>query len=122
MFAKILMQDLIKSLRRRFGFGVAGPAAKRPRTVRTSALTLHSTVTGNYFLPTDAHEDIVAHAIRNNRIFEKEVVDLARQYIRRGTAVLDVGANFGQMSVLFSNLAGDDGKVYAFDADDFVFE
>jgi len=36
--------------------------------------------------------------------------------------VLDVGANFGQMSVLFSNLAGDDGTVHSFEADDFVYD
>jgi FkbM family methyltransferase len=102
----------------------AAPAGQPPisKSVRTRALTFHETATGNYWLPTDAHQDIVAHAIRKNRVFEHEVVELASQHIRKGTAVLDVGANFGQMSILFSQLAGDDGRVYSFEADDFVFE
>lgn len=85
-------------------------------------LTLHNTATGSYFLPTDAHADNVANAIINNQVFEKEVIELAAKFIKPGTAVLDVGANFGQMSVLFSNLVGDSGTVHAFEADDWIYE
>jgi len=92
------------------------------KTIKTKQLTLYKTVTGNYYLPSDAGADTVAQTIINNQIFEKDVVDLATKYIKKGTAVLDIGANFGQMSVLFSQLTGDNGKVYSFDADDFIFE
>ncbi|MDB5286269.1 MAG: FkbM family methyltransferase [Mucilaginibacter sp.] len=89
---------------------------------KTKDLTLHNTATGNYYLPTHAYGDIVANTIKNNQIFEKEVVDIAYKYIKEDTAVLDVGSNFGQMSILFANKVGDKGTVYAFDADDFVYE
>jgi len=89
---------------------------------RTNDLTFYNTATGNYYLPTHAYEDVVANAIKNNHIFEKEVVDLAFKYIKEDTAVLDVGSNFGQMSILFSQKVGNNGKVYAFDADDFVYD
>lgn len=92
------------------------------RSRKTNDLTLYKTVTGNYYLPTHAYQDVVANTIKSNQVFEKEVVDLAFKHIKEGTAVLDVGSNFGQMSILFSQKAGDKGKVYAFDADDFVFE
>ena len=59
--------------------------------------------------------------IKANRIFDREVMEVARLHANPDTAVLDVGANFGQMSILFSNLVGEHGKVYSFDADDFVF-
>lgn len=36
--------------------------------------------------------------------------------------MLDLGANFGQMSILFSKMVGINGKVYSFDADDFIFD
>jgi FkbM family methyltransferase len=121
-FARMRPRRILRSLRRRLGSGAATPAATPLKTVRTSSLTYHATATGNYWLPTDAHQDVIARAIRTNRIYDPEIVDLAGHYITAGTAVLDVGANFGQMSVLFSNLAGDGGKVYAFEADDFVFE
>ena len=111
-----------RSLRKRFGSDAVTPRATPLKTLRTGDLTYYATATGNYWLPTDAHQHVIAQAIRTNRIFDREVVDLAGQYIKAGTAVLDVGANFGQMSVLFSNLAGDAGKVYGFEADDFVFE
>jgi FkbM family methyltransferase len=73
-------------------------------------------------LPSDAKTDVVANTIINNEIFEKEVVDLASKYIKYGTNVLDVGCNFGQMSILFAKMVGKQGKVYSFDADEFVFE
>jgi FkbM family methyltransferase len=85
-------------------------------------LTLYKTITGNYYLPTDALQDVVANSIKNNLVFEKEIVDAAAKYIKPGTIVLDVGSNFGQMSVLFSGMVGEKGIVHAFDADDWVFE
>lgn len=85
-------------------------------------LTFYKTATGNYYLPTDAYADNVANTIINNQIFENEVVELAAKYIKPNTTVLDVGANFGQMSILFSNMVGENGKVHSFDADNWVFE
>ncbi|MEZ5003164.1 MAG: FkbM family methyltransferase [Chitinophagales bacterium] len=88
---------------------------------RTNDLTFYETKTGNFYLPTNAHRDIIAKAIINNKIFEPEVVELAKKYIKPGTCVLDVGSNFGQMAIIFGKTVGDNGKVYAFDADDFIF-
>lgn len=84
-------------------------------------LSYYETATGNYYLPTKATKDIIAKAIINNEIFEKEVVELAQKYIKKNTSVLDVGSNFGQMAVLFANSVGVEGKVYAFEADDFIY-
>ena len=91
-------------------------------SIKTDRLTLYHTTTGEYYLPSDAGADIVANTIIRNQIFEEEVVNLASRYIRPGSTVLDVGANFGQMSILFSGMVGADGHVYSFEADDFVFE
>lgn len=60
--------------------------------------------------------------MKKGKYFDLPIINIAKEYIRKGTVVLDVGANFGQMSILFSELVGKDGKVYAFDADDFVFD
>jgi FkbM family methyltransferase len=92
------------------------------KSLRTKNLKYYTTKTGNYYLPADAHKDIIINCIRNDQIFEKEVVELAAQYVQPNTSVLDVGANFGQMSILFSNMVGHQGKVYSFDADDWVYE
>ncbi|QMT60017.1 FkbM family methyltransferase [Legionella sp. PC997] len=90
------------------------------KSQKTDSLTYHITATGNYFLPTDAHEDIIANAIIAGTIFDKPIYDVAKSYIKPGTTVLDIGSNFGQMAVLFSKLVGDEGVIHAFEADDFV--
>lgn len=43
-------------------------------------------------------------------------------YIKNGMIVFDVGANIGTLTLLFSNLAGENGKVYAFEASSQVFQ
>lgn len=91
------------------------------KTVRSETLALHSTRTGRFFLPKDAQGDRIAAAIRAGEIFDASIYQVASQYIKPETAVLDVGSNFGQMAVLFSRLVGERGLVYAFEADDFVF-
>ena len=92
------------------------------RSKYSKNLSYYETATGNFFLPTDAVNDGVACTIKRNEIFEKEVVDLASNYITQNSTVLDVGSNFGQMAILFAKMTGPNGKVHAFDADDFIFE
>jgi FkbM family methyltransferase len=47
---------------------------------------------------------------------------VAKEYIRPNTVVLDVGANFGQMGLLFSDYVESGGHVYSFEANRSVFE
>jgi FkbM family methyltransferase len=116
------MKRLIRGLLRRVGVDVVRYRPQPTKSVRTRALSYFETATGNYYLPRDAAADLIAGEIKAGRVFDKEIVEVARKHARPGTAMLDVGANFGQMSILFSNLVGDRGKVYSFDADDFIFE
>jgi FkbM family methyltransferase len=115
------MKKLVISIIRKFGYDIVkyGNSAK---SIRTKKLSFYKTKTGNYFLPTDAINDEIAAAIKNNYVYDKEVVDLASKYIKFGTTVLDLGCNFGQMSILFSNLVKSSGKVHSFEADDWVYE
>jgi len=123
------MKHFFKRIFRIFGFeihrvykGEDSYNSLTERTTYSDKLTLYNTSTGFYYLPTDAKNDVIAMSIIGNRIFEKEVVDIAFKYIKEDSVVLDVGANFGQMSILFSEKVGKNGKVYSFDADDFVFD
>lgn len=43
-------------------------------------------------------------------------------YIQEGMTVFDVGANIGEISLLFSRFVGTQGKVYAFEASQSTFE
>jgi FkbM family methyltransferase len=82
---------------------------------------LFETKTGNYYLPLDAGGDIIANTIIRGEIYDENIVKCAKQFIKPNTAVLDVGANFGQMTILFSKMLNGTGKVYAFEAGEFVF-
>jgi FkbM family methyltransferase len=93
---------------------------RRLQPDRRYSLHRYETRTGIYYLP-DIETDVVINAMRSGEIFEEEIVQAARQYIRKGSCVVDLGANFGQMTLLFSQLVGDTGQVYAVEADDFVF-
>ncbi len=85
------------------------------------ALAIYTTPIGTYCLPAEAREDVIAFHMRQGLVFEPEVVEAARQIIQPGSVVLDVGACFGQMSLIFSQLVGETGSVFAFEAEEFVF-
>lgn len=84
-------------------------------------MDFHPTPIGNYFLPSGSKSDGVASHMKRGLYFEEEVIDLAKRFIQPGTFVLDVGANFGQMSIAFSKMVGSAGRVYSFEAQKLVF-
>jgi FkbM family methyltransferase len=113
------MKKLVNYIFKQLGYKII---RTERRSVKTDRLKLHETETGKYFLPVDAVEDHVASSIRNNKVFDLEVVDCVKNFIADGSVVLDIGANFGQMTVIFSKVVGDNGKVFSFEADDFICE
>jgi FkbM family methyltransferase len=115
----MIKKTILKSLRKA-GYDLV-KIKNSKNTIYSHDLTLFKTKTGNYYLPKNAPDDIIACAIKEDRIFDIEILDLAKKYIKKDTVALDVGSNFGQMAILFSNLTGENGEVHAFDADDFVF-
>ena len=54
--------------------------------------------------------------MKAGEIYDGIIVDVARELIRPASTVLDVGACFGQMAVLFSRYAGPHGAVETFEA------
>lgn len=57
----------------------------------------------------------VDQCIINSGVFEEHSTRIARRLIKEGDTVLDVGANIGYYSVMFSKLVGETGKVFAFE-------
>lgn len=85
-------------------------------------LGIYHTTQGFFYLPLNAPKDIIINLIKNGETFEPEIIELAKKLIKKNSAVLDVGANFGQMSLFFSQLVGEKGTVYSFEAQKRVFE
>jgi FkbM family methyltransferase len=122
-----MIKKLLKKAIKALGYEIQAVNINQPSYLQylrstSEELDYFETPTGNYFLPNNAPGDIVINAMRNGLYFDKHILDVAERYITKGSTVLDVGANFGQMSVFFSKLTGASGKVYSFDADDYIYE
>jgi FkbM family methyltransferase len=85
-------------------------------------LSYHPTPIGNYYLPVEAKEDNIANHMKRGVLFESPVIAVAKELIKPGTCVLDIGSNFGQMTIEFAKLAGPTGKVYSFEAQTKIFD
>jgi len=57
-----------------------------------------------------------------HRDWENFETSIIEKEIKRGDVVLDIGANIGFYSLIMGNLVGNEGKVYAFEADPTNFE
>lgn len=51
------------------------------------------------------------------RVHEPHITELAKKEIKNGDIVLDLGANIGYFTLIFSRLAGPEGKIFAFEPD-----
>ena len=84
-------------------------------------LKKYNTHTGQYYLPAFAFQDGIRNKIINNEITDIKVFNKLKKFILPNTIVLDLGANFGQMSILWSQQKPN-VKVYAFEASTYVFK
>jgi FkbM family methyltransferase len=82
----------------------------------------YETPIGNYFLPKHTSTDFVANTMKCGKVFDNHIIELAKQYVQKGTFILDVGANYGQMSILFSKFVNGDCTVYSFEAQQMVYD
>ena len=97
------------------------PRKIRLKIFNLKKLKLYKTKTGNYYLPQFALKDLIRNEIIDNKIFDKKVYETAVKYVKDDTIVLDVGANFGQLSVLLS-MCKKNVEVYSFEASKYIFE
>ena len=70
----------------------------------------------------DPNDTIVSRSLSLDLIWEKEESEFLRNIIKEGMNVVDIGANIGYFSLLFSKWVGDKGKVYSIEPDPFNFD
>jgi len=80
----------------------------------------YETPNGNYYFPKNCKSDDIANTIKRGGLFDEPILELAKQFIKPNTTVLDLGANFGQMSIEFSTMAKN-VRVFAFEAQEKVY-
>lgn len=68
------------------------------------------------------NDTCVADCLRSGRLFEKFLVSYLRHFINPNKNVLDLGANIGTHSVLYSNYIHSNNTVYSFEPQKVVFD
>ena len=91
------------------------------KSIHSDKLKKYTTSTGTYYLPKYAYQDVVRREIIKNRIFDESVFNLSKKYIKPDSIVIDAGANYGQMSILFSKLYSNN-IIYSFEASKYVYD
>lgn len=121
-----MIKETVRKIVNTFGYDVGKlPQPAQPIYLKNKvgdSLEYYETPIGNYYLPINTERDVIAIHMREAKVFEPEVVEIAERYIKKGTAALDVGSNFGQMALFFSSLVGESGTVYAFEAQKPIYE
>src|SRR5437867_3185244 len=79
---------------------------------------LHSqALVRGHWMHLDPTDSVVSPTLRHFGVFEPFETQLVQQMVRPGDVVLDVGANIGYYTLIFAELVGEQGHVYAFEPD-----
>src|SRR5450631_4118705 len=122
------MKKLIRNFLNGFNYDIVNLYLKGSEKYKVSSnvgkLNLYDTPTGKYYLPSFLKKDLVSNTIKRGLYYDEEIIELAKKFITPQSVFLDVGANYGQMSIVLSKFIDSigGGKVYAFEAEPFVGE
>ena len=84
-------------------------------------LKKYKTLNGSFYLPLFAFQDVIRNSIINNKIYEEKVYNAVKKHIKPNSIVLDIGSNYGQMSILWSKVKPG-VQVYSFEASNNVIQ
>ena len=113
-----LLKNLYINLSKKVGFILIFRDERK--SLHNYELKKYKTLTGIYYLPKYAYQDVIRNEIIKNRIFDKKIFELGKKFIEPGTSIIDAGANYGQMSILFSKVC-ENCSVHSFEASEYIF-
>lgn len=122
------MKKLIRDFLKKYGYDIHkihsfGKLSTHKAISDIEGLSFHKTPIGNYYLPENIWgEDGISYHMKRGLYYGSDVVEMARRMVTKGSIVLDIGANFGQMTLVFSELVGESGEVHCFEAQKTVFK
>ena len=123
-----MVKKLIINFFKKLGFSVKITKLRVTEKYRINSdkdgLNLYDTPTGKYYLPANLKYDDVSNTIKKGHYFDEAIINVAKKYYRKDTSILEIGANYGQMSVVLSKYLAErgNGKVYSFEAEPYVAE
>lgn len=119
------MKKLIRNILNNFGYDIVKENFKLSKKYKINSDRegeyLFDTALGKFYVPKNLKNDVISIAISKGILFDHNIIALTKSIINEGDCVLDVGANYGQMSVHLSKLVGESGKIYSFEAEPYVF-
>ena len=115
----IFLKKIYWKIAKKIGFAIL--IRDERQSIHSPVLKKYITSTGTYYLPKYAYQDVIRREIIKNRIFDKDVFDLSKKYITPNSIVIDAGANYGQLSILFSKLYHNT-IIYSFEASKYIFD
>jgi FkbM family methyltransferase len=68
------------------------------------------------------NDEYVGRSIGHYGDYQREETKLFSKYVKKGSSVLEIGANIGTHTLWFSNRVGESGKVLAFEPQRLVFQ
>ena len=68
------------------------------------------------------NDEYVGRSIAHYGDYQREETKLFSKYVKKGDAVLEIGANIGTHTLWFSNRVGDEGYVLAFEPQRLIFQ
>lgn len=79
-------------------------------------VTLVTNAVGQFYVPKISRDEIY-RALAAGKVYQQPIVTEFASLVRDGSIAVDMGSNFGQMSVAMAQLGA---KVYSFEADEFL--
>jgi FkbM family methyltransferase len=119
ILTKFFLKKIYWEIAKKIGFSIL--FRDECPSMHSQELKLYKTLIGKYFLSKYSHQDVIKKKIIKNRVFDEEVFELSKKYVKPNSIVLDLGANYGQMSILYPKLFSDT-VVYSFEASKYIFD